>query len=98
MQDWTRNILSVKIKIMSFNPKARRLFGQLNTQAGVDSAHFGKRSLTPPNFILEQQTVSHLTSSTKILCSIEVAEIEIRTLGGLHSDQGPGEKYFDKKF
>ena len=27
---------------------------------GAESAHFGKRSLTPPNFILEQQTESHM--------------------------------------
>ena len=27
---------------------------------GAESAHFGKRSLTPPNFTLEQQTESHM--------------------------------------
>ena len=27
---------------------------------GVDSIYFGKRSLTPPNFILEQQSIVHV--------------------------------------
>jgi hypothetical protein len=43
-----------------FNPKARRLFGQLNTRTGANFAHFGKHSQTPTNFILEQQTVYHM--------------------------------------
>jgi hypothetical protein len=30
---------------------------------GIDSIHFGKCSLTPPNFILEQQTVSYIYES-----------------------------------
>ena len=42
------------------NPKRPGLFGLLNTRGGAESAHFGKRSLTPPNFILEQQTESHM--------------------------------------
>ena len=47
---------SLASKCKDFNPKARRLFDQLNMREGADSAHFGKHSLTPPNFILEQQT------------------------------------------
>ena len=42
------------------NPKRDGLFGQLNRWGGADSIHFGKRTVTPPNFILEQQTVSHM--------------------------------------
>ena len=45
----------------NFNPKRPGLFGLPNTRGGgPESAHFGKRSLTPPNFILEQQTESHM--------------------------------------
>ena len=31
---------------------------------GADSIHFGKRIVTPPNFILEQLTESHSNSVT----------------------------------
>ena len=50
-------------KISDFNPKRPGLLGLPNTRGGgggAESAHFGKRSLTPPNFILEQQTESHM--------------------------------------
>jgi hypothetical protein len=33
-----------------FNPKRPGLFGQLNTRGGVESTHFGKRTLNPPHF------------------------------------------------
>ena len=39
-----------------------------------------KCSVTPPNFILEQQTVSHMKA--EIWYPIEVAEVEIRASGG----------------
>ena len=42
------------------NPKRHGLFGQLNTWGGVESTHFGKHTVASPNFILEQQTVSHI--------------------------------------
>ena len=47
-------------QLWSFNPKRPGLFGLPDTRGGAESAHFGKRSLTPPNFILEQQTESHM--------------------------------------
>jgi hypothetical protein len=44
-----------------FNPKIHGLFGQLNTWGGGRILPFlEKRSVTPPNCILEQQTVSHM--------------------------------------
>ena len=51
---------SVMLTKDAFNPKRDGLFGQLNRWGGADSIHFGKRTVTPPNFILEQQTVSHM--------------------------------------
>ena len=45
---------------MELNPNQRGLFGLPDTGRGVESVLFGKRSLTPPNFILEQQTESHM--------------------------------------
>ena len=45
----------------SFNPKRHGLFGQLNTWGGGRILPIlEKRSVTPPNFILEQQTESHM--------------------------------------
>ena len=32
------------------NPKRPGLFGQLNNRGGVESTHFGKRTLNPPHF------------------------------------------------
>ena len=42
------------------NPKRHGLFGQLNTWGGLIQSILEKRSVTPLNFILEQQTVSHM--------------------------------------
>ena len=43
------------------NPKAWGLFGQLDMrEGGLIQSILEKRSQTPPNFILEQQTVSHM--------------------------------------
>ena len=63
-------------------------------RGGADSIHFGKRSLTPPNFILEQQTESHMKAEVyaEIWYPIEVAEVEIAASGGRRSGQGPDEK------
>ena len=43
-----------------FNPKRHGLFGQLVTWGGGNHPAPEKRSITPPNFIPEQQTVSHM--------------------------------------
>ena len=43
-----------------FNPKRHGLFGQLNIWGGRILPILEKRSVTPFNFILEQQTVSHM--------------------------------------
>ena len=51
---------TAKLFIFLLNPKRPGLFGLPDTRGGAESAHFGKRSLTPPNFILEQQTESHM--------------------------------------
>ena len=49
------------VKDFYFNPKRHGLFGQLNTWGGgLIQSILEKRSVTPPNFILEQQTVSHM--------------------------------------
>ena len=51
---------------MLFNPKrcgpfwSPRYAGGGGGGGGVDSTHFGKHTVTPPNFIFEQQTVSHM--------------------------------------
>ena len=52
--------LSVPIggKLM-FNPKRHGLFGLPDTWGGLIQSILEKRSVTPPNFILEQQTESH---------------------------------------
>ena len=42
------------------NPKRPGLFGQLDTRGGLILPFLRKRSLTPPNFIFEQQTESHV--------------------------------------
>ena len=43
------------------NPKRHGLFGQLDTWGGGwNHPALEKRSITPPNFIPEQQTVSHM--------------------------------------
>ena len=42
------------------NPKRHGLFGQLDTWGGWNHPAGHKRSITPPNFIPEQQTVSHM--------------------------------------
>ena len=45
----------------SVNPKRHGLFGQLNTWGGgLNQSILEKRSVTPPDFILEQQTVYHI--------------------------------------
>ena len=51
---------NINSKKTQLNPKRPGLFGLPNTRGGAESAHFGKRSLTPPNFISEQQTESHM--------------------------------------
>ena len=43
-----------------FNPKRHGLFGQLDTWGGWNPPILEKRSVTPPNFIPKQQTVSHM--------------------------------------
>ena len=43
---------NVMFHLNVFNPKECGLFGQLDMRGGMESTHFGKRSLTPPNFIL----------------------------------------------
>ena len=65
-------------------------------RGGIDSIHFGKSSLPPSIFILEQQTVSHMKA--KMWHPIKVAEVEIRASGGRRSGQGPGKNKFDQKF
>ena len=47
-------------KKVRFNPKRHGLFGQLNTWGGLIQSIFEKGSVTPSNFILEQQTESHM--------------------------------------
>ena len=46
------NLLMSDFKVSHINPKAPGLFGQLNTRGGerVESTHFGKHYLNPPNF------------------------------------------------
>ena len=44
----------------SINPKRCGLFGLLDMRGGLIQPILRKRSLTPPNFILEQQTGSHM--------------------------------------
>ena len=46
--------------MLVFNPKIHGLFGQLNTWGGWNPPILEKRSVTPPNFIPEQQTVYHM--------------------------------------
>ena len=61
-------IVSVRIRDYKIEVHLSRCATVLQTFAefrdyahrGMESTHFGKRSLTPPNFILEQQTVSHM--------------------------------------
>ena len=57
-------------------------------------AHFGKCSVTPPNFILEQQQylIWKVGSLAKIWYHIKVAEVEIKASGGCQSGQGLGVK------
>ena len=47
---------------LSLNPKRCGLFGQTNMQGGGEGILpiLRKHSLTPPNFIFEQQTESHM--------------------------------------
>ena len=54
------SIILIYLITNALNLKRDGLFGQLNRWGGADSIHFGKRNVTPPNFILEQQTVSHM--------------------------------------
>ena len=54
--------LESKIFIKNVNPKTTGLFGQLDNQ-GVEPTHFGKHTLTPPNFIPKQQTGSHMKAA-----------------------------------
>ena len=42
------------------NPNQRGLFGLPDTRGGLILPGLRKRGLTPPNFILEQQTESHM--------------------------------------
>ena len=56
-----------------------------------------KRSITPLNAFLEQQTGSHMKAEV-FSYPIEVAEVEIAASEGRRSGQGPGEKKFDQKF
>ena len=42
------------------NPKRHGLFGQLDTWGGGNPPILEKCSVTPPNFIPKQQTVSHM--------------------------------------
>ena len=65
------------------------LFGQLNMRGGGQILPF-LRILTPPNFILKQQTECYIKA--KIWYPIEVAEVEIAASGGRWSGQVPGEK------
>ena len=43
-----------------FNPKRCGLFGLLDMRGGLIQSILEKRTVTPPNFILEQQTESHM--------------------------------------
>ena len=43
-----------------FNPKRCGLFGLLDMRGGLIQPILEKRTVTPPNFILEQQTESHM--------------------------------------
>ena len=44
----------------TLNPKRHGLFGLPDTWGVVIQSILEKRSVTPPNFILEQQTESHM--------------------------------------
>ena len=46
--------------LVLINPKRPGLFRLPDTRGGAESAHFGKRSPTTPNFILGQQTECHM--------------------------------------
>jgi hypothetical protein len=47
---------------ISLNPKRCWLFGQLNMRGELRQDILRKHSLTPPNFILEQQKESHINA------------------------------------
>ncbi len=58
---------------------------------GLIQSILEKRTLTPSNFILEQQTVFHMKA--EVFCyPIEVAEVEIGASGGRQSGRGQGIK------
>ena len=62
VDDFKAWVPTLKQMFDGFNPKRHGLFGQLNTWGGggLIQSILEKRSVTPPNFILEQQTVSHM--------------------------------------
>ena len=49
-----------RISFSVFNPKRHGLFGLLDTWGGWNHPTGQKCSITPPNFIPKQQTVSHM--------------------------------------
>ena len=51
---------NTKFSFEDFNPKRHGLFGQLYTWGGWNPPILEKHSVTPHNFIQEQQTVSHM--------------------------------------
>ena len=60
---WGQILFEVNFELLyaiDFNPKRHGLFGLPDTWGGLIQSILEKRSVTPPNFILEQQTESYM--------------------------------------